>query len=78
MQLISPEDISPGDFEALQDRKCSDRTYERWCLNDFQPDGGCQWSGGRCDAKPRISSAMPPLVPQTTADKAASDKVRLI
>ena len=25
-------------------------------MNDFQPDGGCQWSGGRCDDKPpRIS-----------------------
>ena len=41
MQLIFPEDISPGDFEVLQNRKCSDRNSKRWCLNDFQPDGGC-------------------------------------
>ena len=55
MQLIFPKDITPEDYEALQNRKCSDRNSKRWCLNDFQPDGGCQWSGGRCDDKPRIS-----------------------
>ena len=55
MQLIFPEDISPEDFESLQRKPCNGRNSKRWCLNDFQPDGGCQWSGGRCDDKPRIS-----------------------
>ena len=55
MQLIFHEDISTEDFESLQRKPCNGRNSKRWCLNDYQPDGGCQWAGGRCDTKPQIT-----------------------